>query len=432
MQKNLKWLNVVLGAALILVTAASLGGYWYIRQQDINSLQQQIDKVQDAKDKAALVKDRITLENAIAGTLIQGFGGLFFVVTAFFSWQNMKSTQRSVSVAEDNLKETRRSILISEEKQVTERFTQAINQLGSDEITVRVGGIYALERIAKDSDKDHWTIIEVLSSFIREPVQLKPEQLAKSSTKIRKDVQAALTVIGSRTVKYDPPDKRIDLSGANLANANLSKAVLKSANLSEAVLESANLSDAQLDDADLSCANFYGADLRKAKMHRVNLTHANFSCADLTNAELIEAKILLPQLRMHNAVLCEANLTGVDLVGADLSCAVLTDAILRGAILRKAKFSKEGLGEYHRDPTLEGADLTEAKLETADLRGVCLRGAKLEGAVLRGARLNCTILDDISSSHQVLQQIQTTNGWREAYYSLELVQKLGLPPEQRS
>ncbi|MBD2079731.1 hypothetical protein [Leptolyngbya sp. FACHB-17] len=122
--QNVARVALGLGAVSLL---SVLSVYGYIQHQKVNGLQQQIDKVEDVKDKAALVKDRIALEDTIAGTLIQGFGGLFFVVTAYFSWQNMKSTQRNVSIAEDNLKATQRNILISEEKQVTERFTQAIN-----------------------------------------------------------------------------------------------------------------------------------------------------------------------------------------------------------------------------------------------------------------------------------------------------------------
>jgi hypothetical protein len=33
---------------------------------------------------------------------------------------------------------------------------------------VRIGGIYALERIARDSAKDHPTVMEVLNAFIRD------------------------------------------------------------------------------------------------------------------------------------------------------------------------------------------------------------------------------------------------------------------------
>ena len=62
---------------------------------------------------------------------------------------------------------TARNFVLSREGQVTDRYTKAIEQLGSDKLDVRIGGIYALERIARDSAKDHPTVMEVLTAFIR-------------------------------------------------------------------------------------------------------------------------------------------------------------------------------------------------------------------------------------------------------------------------
>jgi hypothetical protein len=50
---------------------------------------------------------------------------------------------------------------LSREGQATDRYTKAIEQLGSDKIDVRIGGIYALERVARDSPRDHPTTIGV-------------------------------------------------------------------------------------------------------------------------------------------------------------------------------------------------------------------------------------------------------------------------------
>ena len=63
---------------------------------------------------------------------------------------------------------TARNFTLSREGQVTDRYTKAIEQLGSDKLDVRIGGIYALERVARDSARDHSTVMEVLTAFIRE------------------------------------------------------------------------------------------------------------------------------------------------------------------------------------------------------------------------------------------------------------------------
>lgn len=101
-------------------------------------------------------KDRGTLENAARITLVQALGGLSLFVTAYFSLQNLKLTQQN--------------LVATQEKQVTERFAKAIEQLGNASIHVRLGAIYALERIAKDSDKDYWQVMEILTAYVRESV----------------------------------------------------------------------------------------------------------------------------------------------------------------------------------------------------------------------------------------------------------------------
>ena len=56
---------------------------------------------------------------------------------------------------------------VTEQGQITDRYTKAIEQLGSDKLDVRLGGIYALDRIAKDSPADRATIAEVLTAYVR-------------------------------------------------------------------------------------------------------------------------------------------------------------------------------------------------------------------------------------------------------------------------
>ena len=70
---------------------------------------------------------------------------------------------------------------------MTDRYTRVIGQLGSDKLDVRIGGIYALERIARDSAIDHPTVMEVLAAFIREHSQEHGIRPIISPTQDRKD-----------------------------------------------------------------------------------------------------------------------------------------------------------------------------------------------------------------------------------------------------
>jgi hypothetical protein len=98
---------------------------------------------------------------------------------------------------------SRRSLELTEQGQVTDRYTKAVEQLGSDKLDVRIGGVHALERVARASARDHPTVMEVLTAFIREhsheqwPPSDHPASRGQEPS-TRPDVQAALTVVGPR------------------------------------------------------------------------------------------------------------------------------------------------------------------------------------------------------------------------------------------
>jgi uncharacterized protein YjbI with pentapeptide repeats len=241
---------------------------------------------------------------------------------------------------------TARSFRLSREGQVTDRYTKAIEQLGSEKLDVRIGGIYALERVARDSVKDHPTVIEVLAAFIREhsreawqPSEPKSQDTERAT---RPDVQAAVTVIGRRNRRNDrqsPDLSKSDLGGAdlyqaylaevnfasadltlaNLARANLTRAFLPRTILNKATLDHVSLKDTCLINADLTGASLYHADLHRALLKDAKLDDSILAAADLTNA-------LLDGASLKGADLSRTKLDGVTLKGADLSRADLTGA----------------------------------------------------------------------------------------------------------
>ena len=196
---------------------------------------------------------------------------------------------------------TARNFSLARQGQVTDRYTKAIEQLGSDKgLDVRIGGIYALERIARDSPRDHPTIMEVLAAFIRDrsSEQWPPAEPGAETPRraTRPDVQAAVTVIGRRNPRHDR--QAVDLRSAHLTHAVLTGAPLTGADLRYADLTGANLTEADLSEADL-----VGAHLDRAHLVRAHLDRANLGTATLTDAHLFSAD------------LTGANLTGAHLGG---------------------------------------------------------------------------------------------------------------------
>jgi hypothetical protein len=190
---------------------------------------------------------------------------------------------------------TARNFALSREGQVTDRYTKAIEQLGSDKLDVRIGGIYALERVARDSARDHPTVMEVLTAFIREhsyeqwPPSDHPDSREQERS-TRPDVQAALTVVGRRDSARDI--LWIDLGGAKLRGASLRGASLRGADLGGANLRGADLTRADLGGAGLRRANLRGADLTRADLGGAGLRRANLRGADLTRAIVVAVDLV--------------------------------------------------------------------------------------------------------------------------------------------
>ena len=184
---------------------------------------------------------------------------------------------------------TARNFSLSRQGQVTDRYTKAIEQLGPDKgLDVRIGGIYALERITRDSPRDHPTVMEVLAAFIREhsreqwPPAEPSTELPERTT--RPDVEAAVTVIGRRTVRHDSQP-------INLQLADFTHTTITGANFTGAYLLGANFTKADLTDADLTKANLTKANLTGVDLADADLTGADLTDADLTDAILIRAKL---------------------------------------------------------------------------------------------------------------------------------------------
>jgi hypothetical protein len=207
---------------------------------------------------------------------------------------------------------SRRTFELTEQGQVTDRYTKAIEQLGSDKLSVRIGGIYALERVVRDSARDHPTVMEVLTAFIREGP--KEPSDPGDVLEIPADVQAAVTVVARRDAKRDI--RQIDLYGANLRAAELPGATLAGASITFATLAAANLTAADLADANLGGTDLRAAQLASANLASANLRSADLRTADLTAADLTSATLTDADLRGTGATLPSANLRGADLTGA--------------------------------------------------------------------------------------------------------------------
>ncbi len=273
-----------------------------------------LPKWQVGRSQGLTPDNQFDRENEARRTLAQIIGGVFVLAGLYSSLQTFNVQLHTFDLQSHTFD-------LQREGQITDRFTKAIDQLGAVQtggkldadgkpkinLEVRLGGIYALERIAHDSPKDHWTIMEVLTAYVREnspttgqaaqplgkqpPVGTKDHQPETQSRQphIRADIQAILTVIGRRDITHDPPSRQLDLRNTNLIGAYLSGAHLDGADLVGAVLDGADLSGADLSEADLSGADLSEADLSRVVFDETDLGGAVLDEANLRGADLAEA-----------------------------------------------------------------------------------------------------------------------------------------------
>jgi uncharacterized protein YjbI with pentapeptide repeats len=292
--------------------------------------------------------DLAKARNDFRGTMLTALAGMAVLVGAVVGALNLHLTSR----------QNRAVLELQRRGQVTERFSKAIEQLGESEaekLDVRIGAVYALEQIARDSAELHWPIMEVLTAHLRHFRRAPPATFAAAGpteaiedAKAPAEAQAIATVIGRRKHEQDPPKQRLDLHDVDLSHIVWPR------------------------DTNLERANLGGARLVKANLVRA---HLNSARAHLDGAVLSVAH--LTETALSGAHLRRAELDAAHLQGAELEGAHLEGAILIGARLEKAYLVKAHL---------EGANLTGAQLREADLREAELDDADLARVDLRGVR----------------------------------------------
>lgn len=259
-------------------------------------------------------KEQLDAEAAIRTAIIQLLGGLVLVAGLYF---------------------TARGFRLTREGHITDRYSKAIEQLGNDNRDVRIGGVYALERIMHDSPSDRETIVDVLSTYVREHTRVAHD--TPSTDAIGADVQAALSVLGRRP-SADQESKRLDLYHSGLNHADMA---------------GQDFRNAMFDYSNLNNASFSGADLSRADLSFCHAKGAAFTNCSAPGAHFVNAAYV-------NGWFLEADLTGTDFYGCDLSGSDFGR--------RYAEFG---------DPPFPPAKLTGARFTKAKLTGTILRGVDL-------------------------------------------------------
>ncbi|NKB19277.1 MAG: hypothetical protein GKS01_01920 [Alphaproteobacteria bacterium] len=289
-----------------------------------------------------------------------GLFGVAFVGLGFGIWRawtaylQTQTAQKQANIAEQGL--------------FTERFSKATEQLGNEQLSVRLGGIYSLWRLAEDSGlKDAKSVFDILCAFVRHPTP--DEHLAEQSLNLntgsenekqityRPDAQAILDLIGDpdSTQRGALPDLYVmDLHEADLRQADLRRKNFNNANLYEADLENSMLHSVHLKGAYLSFANLKHAHLNSAHLEGASLRFAHLENADLSSAQLENTSFV--RTHLENANLSRANIEKRDLRNSYLEDTQFTNAKTKGVKWPEGFTPPDDVYDYGDDEELDDSD----------------------------------------------------------------------------
>ena len=263
-------------------------------------------------------------------------GGILVALQALMSYKRAKAMEDTAQAQADAAnaqaratEEQAKANQHTEQGQRQERFRNAIEHLGHEKDSVRLGGAYELFHLAQDTEELCQTVLDILCAHIRQTTS-EDKYREKHTSEPSEEVQSLLTLLFVQ--KHEVfKDCHINLQGSWLNGAELSAADLQGAELSRTYLRGARLREADLKGLNLVEAQLQGAHLDKVHLQGANLLMAELQGASLSKARLQETR--LSWARLQGASLSRAQLQGTSLEGAQLQAANLCMAQLQGADL---------------------------------------------------------------------------------------------------
>lgn len=252
----LRWWAVVL-AALVVLAAGSGATVWLYEQASAAG------DIHEARIEA--------IKTGLLGTGAGTAGVFVLLLAARRQWLQ----EHTAAVARDSAVEQR----------VAELYVKAVEQLGHAKAPVRLGGLYALERLAQGNPGQRQTVVNVICAYLRMPWEPPAASLSEQTAALRDCIQEREVRRSAQRVLTDHlrrgsggsggkfwPGIHLDLTGAHLIKFDFSDGAAVDAAFGEAHFAGgAVFSGARFDgDVDFAGARFdHGddrpcADFRKA------------------------------------------------------------------------------------------------------------------------------------------------------------------------
>ena len=239
-------------------------------------------------------------KNQILTFLGIGMGGILLALQAVIANKRAQAMEDAANAQAEANRNT-------EQGQRQERFKNAIEHLGHNSDSVRLGGAYELFHLVQDNKDLRQTVMDILCAHIRRTTG-ESEYREAYKSKPSEEIQSLLTLLFVQ--KHEVfKGCHINLQGSWLNGANLTRARLYGAKFVEASLQGAELREARLQGTRLERIHLQGANLEEAHLQGADLREAKLQVAYLYRTELQGACLM--DARLQGATLTSARLEGI-------------------------------------------------------------------------------------------------------------------------
>ena len=344
--------------------------------------------------------DTVPAASAALTAIAAVFGAVFITWRTVVAHWQARASQQQVEISRNSHYTTlfakaveqlgsTREIQIREIDKTTDPTTTYSYPETQPNLEVRLGAIYALERIARDSVRDKKSVFDILCAYARNPEnsgKLKPvdevptnaEEFYKWQAGLpsaRVDMQACIYVLGS-DLYADFEANIFDLSRANFQSVKFSNCNLSGANLEGANLDATSFDGTVASQAILDRCHVKAATVKTTSLNNSSLDHADISFCRLSDTSLIGSEGR--KTKFSNAILSNCDLRYCHFKEATFTSVTFQSGICSWISLKQSHID----ATTFRETDAQYVNFRDASLFDTSFFRVDLRGSDFSGSTL--------------------------------------------------
>ena len=296
-------------------------------------------------------------------------GGILLAIQAVLSYKRAKAMEDAANAQAGATAEQAKANQNTEKGLRQERLRNAIEHLGHDSDSVRLGGAYELFHLAQDTDDLRQTVLDILCAYIRRTTG-EDEYRVQHKSKPSEEIQGLLTLLfvqehevfkGLHINLQGSWLNGADLGGAHLAEANLAGAHMRATDLGDSYLQGSNLNGAQMQAIDLSRSCLQSSTMARTQMQGAYLLGTRMQGAYLSETQMQGA--YLYRTEMQGTLFAKVHMQGAGNSVWDIDMSFperikkaigkesdFSEVILRGGLSQEnVDFLAKGLSDARKD-----------------------------------------------------------------------------------